>query len=301
MQKNVNNILFTPVFIQKFKNVLNKMYDYESYMDFMIVPSIFGKKTLTYLPLLGYTDRDVHSIDDLLELSKENDFNIRVLNFDYDDFKADDTVTMRIDIEGLKSDEIFSSFKKQCRQSVRHAERNNFRFVCNNSQKNIDDFYELYKQSMHLHGTPSLSKDFFRYLVEEFNEEVLFFNVYDGDKAISAYCILLDKDIAWGAWSGADQTYKKELVGYFGLWESIKYISENKNIKIFDIGRSPYLGPTYRFKSKFGAYPVKIDILTSKEEDIYKKYSLASQVWKKLPSTVVDFIGPKLCKYLVDL
>jgi len=75
----------------------------------------------------------------------------------------------------------------------------------------------------------------------------------------------------------------------------------NTNKKIFDFGRSPYSKGTYNYKAQFGAKPVKIDIVTSQKSDIYLKYSLASNIWKKLPRKVVDYLGPKLCKYLVDL
>ena len=304
MQQNINKreeLLFSASFLEKFTNAINEVYHYERYMDFMIVPSLFGKKTLSYLPLLSYTDRDKNSVDDLLELSKDNDFNIRVLNFEYDDFKVNDTVTMRIDLDGCTSEEIFASLKKQCRQSVRKSQKHDFTFSCNHNQKSIDDFYVVYSKNMHIHGTPSLSKSFFISLAKEFKDEILFFNVYYSEKIILSYCILLDNELAWGAWEGVDQEYKNMLVGYFGAWESIKYVCEHTNIKIYDFGRSPYLGGTYIFKSKFGAYPVKIDILTSQEENIYEKYSLASQIWKRLPKSIVDRIGPKLCKYLVDL
>lgn len=302
MQKNVNKTVFTHTFIEKFNKVIIKLYNYEKYMDFMIVPSIFNTKTLSYLPLLNYTDRTNKDIDDLLSLSKDTDFNIRVLNFDYNNFKTNDTVTMRLDIEDKNSDEIFkSSIKRKCRTKIRKSYNN--KFVCNigNTQKDINDFYDIFSQTMHLHGTPVLDKKLFIYLVQEFNDNILFFNSYDENKIISTFCILFDKEIAWSAWGGIDSNYKNKLAGYFTQWESIKYICDNKNVKIYDFGRSPYGIGTYNYKNQFGTYSVKIDIISSNKDDIYSKYSLASSIWKKMPKSFTDTLGPKLCKYLVDL
>jgi len=99
-----------------------------------------------------------------------------------------------------------------------------------------------------------------------------------------------------------DTHYRNKGAGYFTDWEMLKLLCDNyKNIKIYDFGRSPFKGSTYNYKIHFGAYPIKINTVSSKQEDIYSKYSLASNIWKKLPKGIVDFIGPKLCKYLVDL
>ena len=92
------------------------------------------------------------------------------------------------------------------------------------------------------------------------------------------------------------------LLGKLTLTQKvIAYITDNYNKKIFDFGRSNYGGTTYKFKSQFGAVPIKIDIIKNKYENIYTKYSYATNIWKKLPKKVVDYIGPILCKYLVDL
>jgi len=143
MQKNVSDdikkIVFTTRFLYKFKNVLRKIYDYKEYMDFLIVPSLSGKTTLSYLPLLSYTDRASEGIDDLLELSKGNNFYIKTLDFGYKNFKENDAVTLRIDIQDRSSDEVFqTSVKRMCRKSIRKSNKNNFTFSYGNSIKDID-------------------------------------------------------------------------------------------------------------------------------------------------------------------
>ncbi len=303
MQKNVNKeYLFSKEFILKFKNVLKDIYGYEEYMDFLIVPSIFGGKTLSYIPLLSYSDKDSNSTEELKELAKDNEYQIRVLNFEHTDFKDGDPVTMRMCFNDCSSEEILANMKSKYRKIIKNSIRkNNFLFKIGNSEKLIEDFYKIFTNIMHKHGTPPLDKKLFYTLKDIYNDDVVFYNVYDQDRIIAGYCVLMDKDISYGSWGGLDDEYRDRLVGHFAYWNIIKDVCDNRNKKIFDFGRSPYGSGGYIFKHRFGAKPTKIDILTSQKTDIYSKYSLASSIWKKLPKSFVDTIGPKLCKYLVDL
>ncbi len=306
MQKNANSIystLFTKDFIDKLKNVLISFYSYESYMDFIIIPTITGRKILSYIPIVSYTDRSTEDIEDLLELAKENEYQIRVLNFQYQNFSKNDTVTMRLDIEGKKSEEVFMEcMKSKHRKTVKSSiKKNNFTVKKGNDTKSIDNFYKIFTYLMHKHGTPAYDKKLFYLLSEELKEHIWFYNIFDHDEVIASYCLFIDKDIAYGAMGGFYEQYRHTLVGHFSYWHIIKDICDTQNLKIFDFGRSPYESGGYTFKHRFGAIPVKIDILSSQNDDIYSKYSLASSVWKKMPKGFVDLLGPKLCRYLVDL
>lgn len=306
MQKNVNkpeNIVFTKSFVSKFTRAINRLYQYETYMDFLVVPSITGTKILSYLPLLNYTDKISDEIEDLKELAKDNNFQIRSLNFQYDQFKPNDTVTMRLFMNGKTSDDILTqNIKGNTRREIQNSiKKYDYSFKYGNAKKDIDDFYINFSDVMHEHGTPAFHKTFFYNLANEFQNDILFFNAYDKDRVISSMCVFIDNDIAWYAWGATERSYKRNRAGYFLNWQAVKYLCDEKNIKIFDFGRSPYGSGTFGYKSHFGALPVKIDIISSQPEDIYSKYSLASKIWKHLPKSVVNYLGPKLCKYLVDL
>jgi len=300
MQKDVNNIVYTKQFIDKFKKSLIKTYNYDVYMDFIIIPFLW-KKTLMYIPLLSYTDKTINEVQELLELAKNNNYQIRILNFDYKKFQKDDQVTMRMDIENKTFDEIFyQNFSSRTRRKIRKAQKYNFTFKKGNDKQLINHFYQIYSQTMLNHGTPVLDINLFYNLVNEFGNKIIFFNFYDKYKIIASASILIDKEIMIGEWLGIDEDYKNTNIGYLMFSEIIKYsISESK--KIIDFGRSPYGGGTYHFKQLFGTYPVKIDILKPHQENIYSKYKLASTIWEKLPKPIADYCGSKLSKYLVDL
>lgn len=304
MQKSAaDSAVFTASFVEKFKECVQKLYGYDSYMDYLVVPSLLGGKTLSYLPLLNYTDRCFDEVEDLLELAKDNEYQIRTLHFDYDDFKKEDTVTMRLEIEGRTSEEVFAAeVKPRCRNKVRNAsKRYGYSCTFGNEAKDREDFYTIFSATMHRHGTPVLDRKLFRLLVETFGEDILFCNAYKEGRVVASMCLLFDERIAWYPWGGVEREYAKELAGYYIYWEALRYVCDERRKCVFDFGRSAYGGTTYMFKAQFGAKPVKIDILTRKREDIYEKYALASEIWKRLPKGLTDWIGPKLCRYLVDL
>ena len=293
--------VFTQNFINKFKNILINLYEYDEYMEFLIVPSFFYKKTLSYLPLLNYTDRTNKNIKDLLELAKDTDFQIRVLNFEYKNFKSNDTVTMRLDIENKNIDDLYSSLKSKRRNLIKKSLKNNFIFNYGNNNKFINDFYTIFSKTMHKHGTPVFDKKLFYYLRDEFKNNNIYYIAYEEEKPIAAMCMLFDENIAWYPWGGVDEDFSKKLAGYFIYWKTLENVVSQNKFKIFDFGRSSYGGNTYKFKSQFGAEPIKIDIISNQDKNIYSKYDLAISVWQKLPKNLVDFIGPKICKYLEDL
>ena len=294
MQKRYE-IVYSKKFVEKFKNILVNYYKYDTYMDFIIIPFLW-QKTLMYIPLLSYSDRKSNEIEDLLELAKDNDYQIRTLNFEYNQFKLDDTVTMRINVEDI--DETLDSLSKKTQHNISKSLKQGFKDKYGNSDKMVEDFYQIYAKTMHRLGTPALEKKFFYVLKDEFKDKIEFHNFYDKDKIIAGTCNIMDEEIGMFEWLGMDKQYQKKNLGYFIYYTLIK---KNKNgLKILDFGRSAYQGGTYRFKNHFKMYPVKIDIFRPYEEDIYQKYQLASQIWKRLPFRVVNKMG-WICKYLKDL
>jgi len=285
-------------FMYSWKQLLKDLYSYEEYMDFLVVPTVLNSKILLYAPLLNYTDRLSSELSDLKELAKDNDFQIRAINPLFQNFKEDDTVTMRLDLSENYETIFIKSLHSKCRNQVRKAQKSSITFSIDNNDEHVEEFYELFKTTMKRYGTPVFSKKLFYLLVTYFN--VLFVIARMDGKAVSALTLVYDDDIAWVPWAASNDKYRKYCPNHLIYSEAIKRaVKDNK--AIFDFGRSSYGGNTYRFKAQWGAKPVKIDIVTSKNDNVYKKYEFASKVWKHLPNVITDFIGPKLCKYLSDL
>ena len=295
----IRNILHSKEFIKIWKQILIKLYGYDEYMDFLVVPSISNKKTLSYLPLLNYTDVSSNHVQNLLELSKENRYLIRSLNSSYSDFREGDAVTMRLDLTSNSYDYIFKElFLSKCRNQIRKALKSDLVMKIGGNELLVD-FYQLFSETMYKYGTPVFSCNLFELIIAELDSKILV--VYKDAKPIACLLLMVDKELSIIPWSAFNVKYSKLCPNHLLYSEAIKY-SLTRGCKLFDFGRSQYgSGNTYKFKKQWGALPVKIDMLREDKVDIYTKYKLAATIWKYLPKFVVNALGPRLCKYLVDL
>jgi hypothetical protein len=297
--KDLFNITLSDEFMEKWKFMLKDLYGYEFYADFAVVSSFFGKKTYSYLPLLNYTDRKSHQVSDLLGRVKDKDYQIRVLNPEYKNFQDFDPVTMRIDLQKKDVEELFrTSVSKRSQRYIRRYSSDKTVVKKGNSDELIEDFYDIFADVMHKHGTPVFSRRLFEMLSK--NLETTFYVLYDDAIPKAAAVILDDREISWIPWSGTHSRYLEDRPGLLVYWETIKDAFIKRKL-IYDFGRSRYGSGTYIFKTRWGAVPVKIDIIQPKASNVYKKYSYVSQAWKKIPSGVARWLGPKVCKYLSDL
>lgn len=291
---------FSENFCEQWKSLLQKLYGYQFEADFAVVPSLSGKRTFSYLPLLSYTDRFSSQTDDLFnQLPDGQPYQIRVLNPEYNDFKANEPVTMRLDLRKKNVDELWASFLSKARNQIRKAQKTGLIIKRGKPAAQLrDDFYEIFTITMARYGTPRFDYRLFQLLSEIFKSQ--YYVVYKENIPISALVVIPDEQIAWVGWAGSRPHFKKYCPNNLMYWHAIQDAFEQGKT-IFDFGRSGFGSNTFKFKSQWRAQPVKIDILQSMQVDIYKKYSFASALWKILPQPVANYIGPKLCKYLVDL
>ncbi len=293
------NVTFSGEFIAKWRFFLKELYDYSFHEEFAVVPSLWRKKTYSYLPLVNYTDRTSEQAGDLLDKVKGENYQIRVLNFKYRDFQKNDTVTMRIDLNKTDIEELFSTaLSKRNKRYIRQIDTQEALMRKGDSSDLISDFYDILSDVMHRHGTPVFSKRLFFTLPGTF--AATYYVVYRKDVPVSAAVVIDDEKISWIPWSGTHTKYRDSRPGLIMYWETIKDAFQKKKL-IYDFGRSSYGSGPYVYKSRWGAVPVKIDILQPKVGNVYRKYSYASSVWKKIPSGAARWLGPKICKYLSDL
>ena len=278
--------------------MLRDLYGYRFDGPFALVPTFAGRKVRSYLPLLNYTDLGVAQAHALAEQAGKRPYQIRVLNPDYADFALNDTVTMRIDLAVESIDTVHAGIAKRTRRYLRDLAQTDFIVASGTQRGLVREFHDTFSEVMYRLGTPTFPVRLFELLAEHF--DVRYYAVRRGTVTVAAAVVIYDEEIAWVPWSGTNSAYLEERPGLLMYWEAIKD-AHAAGKRIFDYGRSGYDSGTYEFKTRWGARPVKIDVLAPQTEDPYSKYQTAATIWKKLPRPVVDFAGPKLCKYLPDL
>lgn len=292
-------VLHSEAFLQSWRSMLQELYGYKDDQGAMVVPGILGGQTSVYLPLLNYSDITAHEAQVLLKRWAHAPYQIRALDFTCTEFEADDTVTMRLDIAGLSAEEVFRQrVHSKCRNQIRKAEKANMVLVEGRDGEVVRDFYRVFSRTMHRYGTPVFGARLFNNLPR--SVDARFLVAYHEKQPIAGICLVSDGPLAWVPWAGSELSHRALCPNHLLYWRAIQMATAAKQ-EVFDFGRSAFLGPTYAFKSDWGAKPVKIEILTEKPRNVYTRYALASAVWQRLPQHLVGWIGPVLCRYLPDL
>lgn len=280
--------------------MLIKTYNYKEVNGFIVQRDVFFKKHFVYLPLINYTGISVNDSDYLINAIGEKNYQIRYLDFTTGNFKENDPVTLRIILSDKTEDDIWDGFSTKCRNQVRKAQKSNLKIDISSNKESIDKFYSLYCKTMKYHGSPALPKRLFQNLKQEFKFNVV--SAIKGTQIFASLILLFDDNIAWVPWAASERSKLNLCPNHLIYWEAIK-LSLEKSISIFDFGRSPFGGATFHFKEQWGAYPTRIQIVQNNNQDldIYGKYKTLSYIWTKMPSPLVNILGPYLTKYLVEL
>jgi len=294
----LTDAVLTTRFCHRWSELLRRLYGYRFEGPFAVVPGLLGRAVLSYLPLLNYADLDLELAGALAQRAGRRPYQIRVLNPACHEFRKDDTVTMRIDMRGKSLDRVYHEIGPRIRRYIREKEREGYVLRVGNGRALVQGFYEVFREIMHRVGTPVFPVRLFELLVEMFDAR--YYVVTRGDTLAAACVVVYDEAIAWMPWGGTRDAFVEHRPALLIYWGAIQE-AHAAGKGIFDLGRSGYESGTYVFKTRFGAVPTKIDILTPRAESPYAKYDLVSRVWARLPGSIVNVAGPPLCRYLADL
>ena len=292
-------LLHSTEFVQRWRGLLQAVYGYRLVGPWVAVPDLFGRTTLSQLPLLNYSHLSPGQAQAVLPSAQGQAFQVRCLDASVTDFAARTAVTMRVDMAGLSAEQVFAQrVTSKCRNQIRKAQKSPLRVVSGTDAALIQDFYRLFQRTMHRYGTPVFSRRLFEALPQ--HVDTRFCVAYWEDEPVAGLCMLLDGDLAWVPWAASEPAHKVLCPNHLIYWDSMGHAAQ-QGCTVFDFGRSPHGGPTYAFKSDWGAKPVALAFLSSQPADVYGKYGLASTIWKYLPFWLVNRLGPALCRRLVDL
>jgi len=289
----------SPEFAHRWRALLQSVYGYAVDGPWVSVPDVFGRPTLSLLPLLNYSDQSPASAKALLPDLQGRRYQVRCLDDSIRDFAPGTPVTMRVDTSGLSLEQVFTQrVTSKCRNQIRKAQKSPLRLVTGSSEALIADFYRLFQRTMHRYGTPVFTRRLFEALPQHVSTR--YSVAYLNGEPVAGLCMVQDGDLAWVPWAASEPAHKTHCPNHLIYWDAMAHAVE-KGCTVFDFGRSPHGGATFEFKSDWGASPVGIVFLSSQTADIYGKYDLASTIWKHLPFWLVNRLGPFLCRRLVDL
>lgn len=192
---------------------------------------------------------------------------------------------------------------RKTRAEIREGLRNSLEFGVN--AIGVDEFYQIYSQSVRELGTPVFPKELFRNGLKEFGEECKIFSVQWKGKPVAAVWTLFYQGEVIPYYGGSLREYNRLAVNNFMYWMLIKYGCEN-GFRIFDFGRSKKGSGSFDFKKRWGMemtdlpYQYRL-VKQSAMPDLSPmnpKFSLGIRLWRQLPLPVTNLVGPLLSRHL---
>lgn len=203
------------------------------------------------------------------------------------------------------ADVLLAGFKSKLRSQIKKAGKNGLQFDFANDEKSIGDFFYVFCRNMHLLGSPTHSLKWFQALRETYQDDLLVGRVWFEGKIVGAGILLFSGSNVSIPWASTLRDYNRLAPNMLLYWNLLR-VSCDRGCKQFDFGRSTYGEGTYNFKKQWGARPVLLDWQTLNKQGIVvemvgsksKARELIEAVWKKLPLSVVNAIGPRLRRHI---
>ncbi len=199
-------------------------------------------------------------------------------------------------------DDLWNAFKSKHRNNIRRVYKSGLHVRSGHADM-LDTFYDIMCDSWRTLGTPIYRKQYFRSILDAFDNQARIFVAYQGQipvaTAFNGYC----GNTVEGMWAGTIADHRKLQSNYVLYWEMIKDACE-QGFEHFNLGRTPVESGGESFKRKWGADSQQLywQYFLPKRGDIPQlnvsnpKYALAIKVWKNLPLWVTRTIGPIIAK-----
>ena len=169
----------------------------------------------------------------------------------------------------------------------------------------LEEFYELYAQSVHRLGTPVFSPNLFRRLLAIFPKQCRLFGVRKGKLAIAGVLCLYFRDQVLPYYAGALPEFYKDSPNNFMYWRLIEQ-SCAEGLRQFDFGRSKKGTGSYSFKSSWSMQvselPYRYQLVRATEvphiSPVDGNFQKAVAAWKRMPYAFSKIIGPRVIRWI---
>jgi FemAB-related protein (PEP-CTERM system-associated) len=197
-------------------------------------------------------------------------------------------------------EKLLQGLPRDTRYMVRKSLKNGLEWT---PEITIDEFYEIYAQSLHRLGTPVFSKELFRLLLSEFGMKCRLHGVRKDKKAIAGVMSFYFRDRVLPYYAGALPEYYKDAPNNFMYWSLIAQ-SCAEGVRTFDFGRSKRGTGAFSFKSSWAMevtpLPYRYQLVRAQEvprmSPVDKKFELPIAIWKRMPYSWTKAIGPRLIR-----
>jgi len=189
------------------------------------------------------------------------------------------------------------------RAMVRKGIRNGLRSVIDDG---IEQFFELYADNMHRHGTPPYGKEYFARLRRVFGPQCESMIVTDsGGRPVSGVLSFYFRDEVLPYYAGDTLAARDLAANDFKYWELMRRAC-GRGLRVFDFGRSKRGTGSFDFKKNWGFEPTPLHYeyrlrkrdAVPQNNPLNPKYRALVALWRRLPLPVVNALGPHIVRNL---
>lgn len=167
-----------------------------------------------------------------------------------------DKMELNVDIQP-SVETVWESLSTNTRKNIRRPLKRGFTSIIGAEQKLLDEFYQLYRMSLHDIGSLPHPKRFFADLLAQCPDQTEIFVGYMDNLPVVSSISFTNQDEIYGAWSGIHSDYKKHNVFLAMLWQMVEHCGETGR-KTYNLGRSSADSNPYQFKLKLANRAHKI-------------------------------------------
>lgn len=170
----------------------------------------------------------------------------------------------------------------------------------------VDQFFALYADNMHRHGTPPFSRAYFEKLRAVFGAQCEVLIVKDAQgQAVSGVMSFCFRDEILPYYAGDTAAARDLAANDFKYWELMRRACE-RGLQTFDYGRSKRGTGSFEFKKNWGfePEPLHYEFRLRKRDTVPQnnplnpKFRMLVALWRRLPLPVANALGPHLVRNL---
>jgi FemAB-related protein (PEP-CTERM system-associated) len=165
-------------------------------------------------------------------------------------------------------------------------------------------FYSVFSRTMRDLGTPVLPRKFFEEIALSFPGQVLFCTVELGDEPVAAGCGFLWEGEFEITWAGSSRTHSKMAPNMLLYWTLMEE-TVARGGHTFNFGRCTPGSGTHRFKRQWGGRDQDLPwaqwrsgTVSATPAPTGRRYEVATSLWRKLPLSLANRIGPMISRNL---
>ena len=201
-------------------------------------------------------------------------------------------------------DELWNGFSSKLRAQIRRPQREQPSVIFGGMEC-LEDFYLVFSRNMRDLGTPVYSKKFFKNILHTFPEESQIIIIRLNNIPVAAGFLMSHGKRLEIPWASTIRDINHISINMLLYWETLK-CAILTGYSHFDFGRSSRDSGTFRFKQQWGARPVQLywHYWLGDNSDMPSlnpsnpKFALMIRIWKQLPVTVTQWLGPMIVKNL---